>query len=292
MDDLTPVELRNGLWYKREDLYTGPFGVNGSKLRACQHLIEGAFLDGFDHVISASSVRSPQAAMSSVVAAGLHMACTVIIAATTPELAVRNHRSVAIAQEAGATIHSLGRGPAYNSRLQNAGAKMALETPGGWQLPYGITTPKYASPEAVESFLEVGGAQVANLPDEIETLVLPFGSANTATGVLWGLQRVKAPASLKRIVLVEIGPSRVDWSMNRLDSVGVHEMAHPGVSLEFITLHNIWAEYADLMPETLDDIVLHPTYEGKVVRFLNVAQPDWWTARDGKTCFWIVGGPI
>ena len=42
MTHLTPFELRNGRWYKREDLHTGPAGINGAKLRACDHLIGGA----------------------------------------------------------------------------------------------------------------------------------------------------------------------------------------------------------------------------------------------------------
>jgi hypothetical protein len=46
------------------------------------------------------------------------------------------------------------------------------------------------------------------------------------------------------------------------------------------------------MPETMEDIVFHPTYEGKMIRWLNLVQPEWWMRRDGTTCFWIVGGPI
>jgi uncharacterized membrane protein len=41
-----------------------------------------------------------------------------------------------------------------------------------------------------------------------------------------------------------------------------------------------------------DGIVLHPTYEGKVVRYLDEHRPSWWTRRDGSTALWIVGGPI
>ena len=40
--DVTPVELRDGMYYKREDLFARPSGANGSKLRACFHLVERA----------------------------------------------------------------------------------------------------------------------------------------------------------------------------------------------------------------------------------------------------------
>lgn len=285
---LTPVEQRNGIWYKREDLYRiEPYGVNGSKLRACQHLIGGAAARGdIMTVVSASSVLSPQAAMAGVVAEQFGLECEIIVGATTPDKAVK-HKSVAIAVEAGATVRTIK--VAYNPALKRASADAALQ-PGVWSLPYGITTPADASLQDVEAFLAVGGAQAANLPDEVETLVLPFGSANTACGVLYGLHDHR-PAALRKIVLMEIGPSRRDWARERLESVG-RSLDLPGVEIEFLTLHEVWASYSDKMPETLDDIVFHPTYEGKMIRWLNMVQPDWWTRRDGTTGFWIVGGPI
>lgn len=288
MFGLTPVEQRSGIWYKREDLYRiEPYGVNGSKLRACQHLIGGAAARGdVMTVVSAQSVLSPQAAMAGVVSEQFGLECRIIVGATTPEKAVK-HKSVQIAVDAGATVE--GVPVAYNTYLQKQATDAALQ-PGVWRLPYGITTPADASLADVEAFLQVGGAQAANLPDEIETLVLPFGSANTACGVLYGLHDHR-PAALQKIVLMEIGPSRRDWARTRLQSVG-RLLNPPGVEIEFVTLHEVWASYGDKMPETLDDIVFHPTYEGKMIRWLNMVQPDWWTRRDGTTGFWIVGGPI
>jgi hypothetical protein len=58
------------------------------------------------------------------------------------------------------------------------------------------------------------------------------------------------------------------------------------------TLHKVWASYGDKMPETRDGIRFHPTYEGKIVRWLNTTKPDYWTAQDGTTAMWIVGGPV
>lgn len=288
MSDLTPCELRGGIWWKREDLYRiEPYGVNGSKLRACQHLLTRAAARGdLMEVVSASSVLSPQAAMAAVVAEQLGLECEIIVGATTREKAAK-HKSIAIALDAGAIVTSVP--VAYNTYLQKRAAEAALR-PGAWRLPYGITTPVEAPLEDVEAFLQVGGAQVANLPDEVETLVLPFGSANTACGVLYGLHDHR-PANLRQIILVEIGPSRREWAEDRLESVG-RAMWNLGVKLEYITLHEVWASYGDRMPETMEDIVFHPTYEGKMIRWLNLVRPEWWMCRDGTTCFWIVGGPI
>jgi hypothetical protein len=69
-------------------------------------------------------------------------------------------------------------------------------------------------------------------------------------------------------------------------------MVPDGVNLHYITLHEVWASYSDSMPEELDGIKFHKQYEGKIVRYLNLVQPEWWTRRDGTTCFWIVGGEL
>ena len=177
---------------------------------------------------------------------------------------------------------------AYNPVIQRAGAKVAKDL-GAWQLPYGITTPADATTEEVREFLEVGAAQTKYLPTAIRTLVIPFGSGNTAAGVLYGLVRYGAPY-LHRVVLVGVGPDRTKWLWDRLGSVNVS--THSLGPITHIPLHGWYADYSDKMPETVDDVVMHPTYEGKVVRYLNQVQPDWWARRDGSTGLWIVGGPI
>jgi hypothetical protein len=288
-NELTPIDLRNGRYYKREDLFRNEqYGVNGAKFRACRHLMEKAVQRGAKAVVSASSVLSPQAAMAGVLAEEFGLPCTLVLGASKPETAPK-HVSVKIAMDAGADLN-LDSKVAYNPVIQGAGKRLAEER-GAWQLPYGITTPDNAPLEDIEAFLAVGGAQVMNLPNEVETLVLPFGSGNTAAGVLYGLWNFSMPENLKRVVLVGVGPDRLPWVKNRLDRVGV-KMDQFSFQLEHMPLHGWFADYGDKMPETVDDIVMHPTYEGKVVRFLNGSDNEWWHARDGKTCFWIVGGPI
>lgn len=290
-NQLTPVELRNGRFYKREDLHRNDqYGVNGAKFRACRHLMAKAVREGATAVVSASSVLSPQAAMAGVLAEEFGLDCTLVLGASKPETAPK-HVSVKIAMDAGATLN-LDSKVAYNPVIQQAGNKLAKEL-GAWQLPYGITTPSNAPAEEIEAFLQVGGKQVMNLPAAVETLVIPFGSGNTAAGVLYGIAKYldRDDSNLTRVVLVGVGPDRLLWVQDRLDKVGV-AMNGIGIEIVHIPLHGWYADYGDRMPETADDIVMHPTYEGKVVRFLNSAGMEWWDARDGKTCMWIVGGPI
>jgi 1-aminocyclopropane-1-carboxylate deaminase/D-cysteine desulfhydrase-like pyridoxal-dependent ACC family enzyme len=285
MADLTPWELRNGLWYKREDLHRNSYGVNGAKFRAARHLLVNAVIEhGINHVVSAQSVLSPQAAITATLAEELGLECTIVVGASKPETAVK-HESVRIAVTAGANLDTTPR-VAYNGVIQPYAEKLAREL-GAWQMPYGITTPADAPRGAVQAFLEVGGRQAWNIPDDLKTLVVPFGSGNTAAGVLYGLSRF-AVHNLERVVLVGVGPDRLQWLYDRLEFAGASEIRND-VEIEHISLHGWFADYGDRMPETLDDIVMHPTYEGKVVRFLNGAKRPWWT-RDETTGFWIVGG--
>ena len=285
--DLTPVELRNGMHYKRDDLLRDPAGPNGSKYRACRHLLTQAMARGYDHVVTAQATASPQSSICATLAAELGMKCTVVVGASKPATAVL-HPNIAIAMRANAQLDT-GCRVAYNGTLQPY-ARALAERLGAYQLPYAISVPAIAPEEDVRAFLQVGAVQTMNLPDEIETLVIPFGSGNTAAGVLYGL-RDWGPAALQRVVLMGIGPDRQDWLHRRMQVVG-RPVVPAGVTLEHIPLHPHFAVYSDRMPETEDGITFHQIYEGKCIRWLNTVQPEWWIRRDDTTCFWIVGGPV
>lgn len=280
----SPVQLRDGRWYKREDLCTLPAGVNGAKLRACDHLIRQGASVGRTRVISAASVLSPQNAMAAVLAARYGMSCTVVLGGTTPASAL-GHRSVRVAADHRADFDLIKVG--YNPALQRRAADLAEADPQAYWLRYGITTAPGASARELRAFHQIAADQVPTLPEGIKTLVIPFGSGNTAAGVLMGLNQHR-PASLERVVLVGIGPDRRGWLRERFERMGVSVPR-----FRHLDLHGTgYASYGDAMPGQADGIVLHPTYEGKVVRYLDEKAPDWWVRRDGTTCLWIVGGPL
>lgn len=287
--DVTPVELRDGMYYKREDFLARPSGANGSKLRACFHLAERAKEQGYDTVVSAQSVLSPQAVISATVARELGMEHVTVVGGTTPEKAVKNV-SIRKAQELGSTVMALAP-VGYNPAIQKAAKTLVEENPnhGFWQLPYGISCPDSFGLDAVRDFVEVGAAQVANVPDSVTRIVLPFGSGNTAAGVLYGLQEIGWDGTVE---LMTVGPDKRAWLDDRL---GQLEMS-PSFQIHQHLLHPTFATYGDRMPETIDGIELHPTYEGKVARYLNrealLGNADWWDDRDESVMVWIVGGPL
>lgn len=281
---LSPVENRDGRLYKREDLAALPVGVNGSKLRACEHLIGRAAQAGAKRVISAASVLSPQSAMAAVLAQRHGLGCTVVVGGTKPSTVIR-HPSIRMAVDHGASLEFAAVG--YNPALQSYARKLAAIDPYAYWLQYGITTPLAATRAELRAFHDVAARQTANLP-RVETLVLPFGSGNTAAGVLLGIAQRSPADRPERIVLVGIGPDRRAWLANRFAAMGTQLPKY-----EHLDLHGSgYATYSDKMPGTADGIRLHPTYEGKVARYLDERRLEWWTRRDGSTCLWIVGGPI
>lgn len=293
MNDLTPVEEHDGLRVKREDLFRREPGINGSKLRMAYHLLEGALESGVTHVYSAQSVLSPQAIMTAAICREFGLKCTLVIG-STPDKAVRNPY-IREAVNMGADIHSAPVG--YNPVIQREARKLVeagnlLGSDVCWQMPYGITSPEGSSLAEVEKFVSVGGHQVENLPDDIETLIIPFGSGNTACGILYGLNHIKRPSRLKRVVLVGVGPDKLSWVRSRLKSLG-YGIVPSGVELVHITTYPDYAQYSDKMPANLGEIALHPTYEGKVYRFLESRDDPWWHGEEREsTLFWIVGGPV
>lgn len=286
-EELTPWELRNGIWYKREDYHCNRYGINGSKFRACRHLMTRAILDGYDHVVTAQAMASPQAPICATLAEELGMRCTVVVGASNPESARRN-LNIALALRAGAELDTDCR-VAYNGTLQPYARKLA-ERLGAWQLPYAISLAEDAPSADLEAFSGVGGAQARNLPPSVETLVIPFGSGNTAAGVLYGLSRSE-DVSLRRVVLAGIGPDRFKWLDRRLRALGATEVLND-LEIERFNLHPWFADYAARMPETVDGIVMHPVYEGKIIRWAKLVEPEWWTRRDDTVGFWVVAGPM
>jgi hypothetical protein len=321
LDWLTPVENRGGLLYKREDYYAplGYGGINGAKLRQLIWLVNRYVSDinagvgevGAPGLLTGASVLSPQLSMAALVARHYGLPATMVLGATTPESAAR-HENVAIAAVAGADF--IFAPVAYNPALQRTVLDLAATERyrAAYRLPYGISTPSEASPADIEAFHRVGARQAENIPEGVRTIVMTAGSCNSCVSVLYGLARQR-PATLERVVLLGIGPTRLQFIEDRLaairdvsgvDAPGVYRRLyhhHPDleadhqtggpVLLEHHDLHATkFAVYSDRMPFTRDGIDFHPTYEGKIMTYMT-GRPgfEWLAEADGDVLFWIVG---
>lgn len=283
--EFSPVENHNGLWIKREDLYRYPNGANGSKLRAAEQLLKDAHDKGYRKVVTAAACVSPQHALVSSAAKRLGMTTTHFVGGTKPETLGR-HSSVKIAMDNGAEFKILSVG--YNPALVKAARTWAEEHPDTYWLHYGISAPPESSVDELLAFHWPSAYQTLNIPEEVRTIVVPFGSGNTGAGILHGLNTNEWDGTVK---LMGIGPDRRDWLRDRLAKLGTR-WSEKSFAVDYYPLHPNFATYGDRMPENLHGIELHPTYEGKVVRFLNLLGMHWWVHPNDQTMLWIVGSAI
>lgn len=326
--EMTPVEQHGAAFFKREDKFAplGYGGINGSKLRQCIWLTDEYVKHSPNPigVISGTSVKSPQLPMGSAVADHFNLKSLHIIGATKAEIA-HKHENVSTATWFGAEFH-INKGIAYNPVLQRKIRDMISKDEklkDYFYLEYGITLDHKApwnTPQRVEQFHYVGSEQVKNIPDHIETLVIPAGSCNSCTSILYGLARFQ-PKNLKDVYLVGIGPNKIDFIEERLDIIervsGVYtkpysrayhdspkkQEQYEGGLEKFFTegsnapdfhfnLHHFdlhttkYVDYQDEMPYNYGSIEFHPTYEGKMMTYVNERMPH---LINEKTMVWIVG---
>ena len=283
---LSPVQNRRGRWYKREDLYRDPMtGVNGAKWRQCQWLAKRASANS-DILVTGASILSPQHAMVAVAAKMFGMHPIHIIGGTSVEKASRTP-SVSLAMRQGAEFRAIRVG--YNPALQSEVRSVARDL-GAEILHYGITTGPEADHDEIRAFHDLGAGQVANLPPDLDDVIVPFGSGNSGTSVLYGMAQSKNPP--KRIHLIGIGPDRRDFLRERLEICGVRDLPF---EVKHHDLHGTGVvSYGQKVKWTEDGILFHPTYEAKILRWLhqNPNEVPGWTKRDNSAMLWIVGGPL
>ena len=271
VNDLTPVEIYQGLYIKRDDLYK-PFGdntVNGGKLRQCYKLIE-SIKDKYEGVISCCSIYSPQAPITSAVANHFNMKAVICYGATNynrlnilemPKIAKSYNADLRIISTSG--IHNI---------LYNKARKIAQEE-NLFVVDYGFNIVDY--PDIMFSAVS---KQVENIPDDLDNLVITCGSGITTIGVLLGL--VKYKKTVKNIYLVATAPNRQKLINENL--------AINNIMMEYTIIdlfHQKGFKYENKLYKSYDDIEFHPNYEAKTFNWLenNI------NYKKEKTLLWIVG---
>lgn len=278
---LTPWENRAGIWFKREDYFAplGYGGPNGSKMRQLIHYMSRRRA-GKTHVLTGASIQSPQLSMSAIVGAHYGLRSRQVVY-SKPETVLK-HENPSIAAGFGA-VFEYANGP-YNPILQRKVADLSQSD--SLVVEYGITVNHLNNPaEEVQKFHEVGANQVRNLPDEVETLIVPAGSCNSLCSILLGLSRDSK--NLNRLRILGIGPDKRPWVRERMSLMGVNLDALP-FQVEYNSLHiSGYAKYSDhFKGERHEGINFHPTYEAKMWRWLRESAS---LHADERTGFWIVG---
>lgn len=271
--DLTRVEKIGDVWFKREDTFSPDGMHNGSKFRQLIWLFSRKSFPG---VASGAVTGSPQLPMVAACAKHYEMKCVQFSGA---------RKNMALAGEnlgAETTLVNPGYAPLLNSRAKDYATKH------GWlRIETNITVT--TSDADIEAFHRVGSEQVRNLPEHMETLIIPAGSRNSAVSILYGLRR-HPPKSLKKIIFMHINKNLVKHEKEmwqRLKACGVGALPY-----QFET-HDVFANdyttYEKLMPFTYNNVVMHPRYEGKCFNYIKDHPAEFRPYLNEKTLFWIVG---
>jgi len=312
--DLSPVEQIGDVYFKREDKFA-PLGygnINGSKLRVCIWLISEYFNKNPKPVgvIQGAVTGSPQHPMVATICK--HFGLDSVHVVGTPDF--DSHKNLSIAKAMGAKFEISKVG--YAKTLESMAYKLAEEKYANYfVLETNITVNENRnSPQRVEAFQRVGAQQVENIPDHIETIIVPAGSCNSVTSVLYGIAKFK-PKNLKKIILMGIGnygSKDPDFIRRRLNYLSIATDTNLNVfdytfnkdsgdvlpftfdEFPYIIEHydlngSGYCEYNDLMPFHYSGIDFHPRYEGKIWNYMKDNKNIFDSYMNNNTLFWIVG---
>jgi hypothetical protein len=286
--DLTPVQSIGGMWFKRDDLYS-PDGVNnGSKFRQLIWLFNERPFPG---VSSGAVGGSPQHAMVAACAKHYGMKCVQFTGGKNTD-APSKYESIESAKASGAVIQHVN--PGYAGNLNAQAKKFANER--GWlHIETNITVEhKVNDPARVEGFHRVGSEQVRNIPSHIENLLIPAGSCNSLTSILYGIARFR-PASLKNIILFRIMGNIAKhqrWTNERLDiirKVTGDALPLPYNFIEHDLIDSGYTSYEDLKEFNYDGLKFHPRYEAKTWCYMKDHLDEFRPYLNDKSLYWIIG---
>ncbi len=279
--DITPIEYCNKVFYKRDDLYT-PFGddhVNGGKVRQAVQLFDEIHDDIRDNhnggVVTASSVHSPQSAIIAKVAQEHGFKCIIAVGGTKPET-LYNHHMMRLSKFYGADIRIVA-GHGMTTAI-DAGAKKKIIPETGYKLiKFAISLE--SNPEAIFDGVT---DQVANIPDELDNLIVPVGSGIQFAGIIRGLKKYNK--KVKRIV----GVAFCDRTKNinaHLDRFKYEDFPAKVTKFDDYEIVLTKYPYSKSIWESFDGVVLDDIYEGKAHKWM---RENIDTEKE-KTLFWIVG---
>lgn len=269
---LTPVQQVDGMYFKREDLYT-PFGageVNGGKLRQCMLLVNKIHAD-YDGLVTCCSIHSPQAPITAATAKAFGMRCQVLYGGTKPET-LKRLPMPRLCLRYGAEVTIAARSGRSNILYYIAQNLKRVKDKRDYIVLYGINLQDHE-----DILLGAVAAQTRNLPDEIENLVMTCGSGITAIGVIAGLKQYGK--KVKHVHLVATAPDRQKLIHGTLQKHGADR------EIEYHDLfHTRGFSYEEPFCSVWGGIKLHPNYEAKTMA---------WFAKSGlrpeNTLFWITG---
>jgi len=251
--ELTPIEKRNNIWLKRDDLFEIA-GVCGGKARTCWHLAQNA-----SGLVSAGARESPQAIIVAAIAKELNIPCQIHMpwGEYSPEMEYVKNLGAEIIQHK----------PGYNNILTSHAHKNAKKL--GWtEIPFGMECD-----EAINQTRK----QVKNIPGGVKRIVIPVGSGMSLAGLLWGLfDQTKSKNVLCYTQEIKIRILGIVVGANPV--IRLNKYAPP-LWYNLVELKSSDLDYHQKVENNqLEDVILDPIYEAKCLEYL-----------EAEDLLWIVG---
>ena len=244
-ETMTPVEKRDGIYFKRDDCFE-LYGVRGGKVRSAYMLIQDGMAQDAKAFVTAGSRMSPQCEIVSTICEALHIPCHLFMPRGQETSVIRN-----ILGNSYSEIHWTKVG--YNNVLLSYSRRFA-ESMGYYYIPFGM--------ECAEN-IEISMHQVQNIPSDVKRIVVPCGSGMSMISVIRGLQHYDMAD--KDVVGVVVGkdPSK---TFERF-------LGETCIKYSFVSSP---LKYHDIPKvTTFCGIDLDPTYESKCIPFVNDGDMLW-----------------
>jgi len=256
---LTPIEKYKDILLKRDDKFTLE-KVCGGKLRQAIWLIEkNLFAIKTKHngvVVAYCNLKSPQSAIISVVARCYGLVCNIISPKTN-----KPNLNLDIAKEYGANIFYAPIG--YPSVLKSMAKKLF---PNAFFINMG-----FESTDIIDANMK----QVKNLPDDLDYLIIPVGSAMNFISIIKGLEKYNIKP--KKIVGVYVGREPYTTIVKYL---GEDYYNYAGLKIEIVQSHYKYSDMVDV-----DNFYFDPIYEAKAYRFI---EENYFITKK-KCLLWVIG---
>ncbi|TAL67466.1 MAG: pyridoxal-phosphate dependent enzyme [Bacteroidetes bacterium] len=282
LSELTPVEEYDGILYKRDDLYLPYEDYNelgGGKVRQMQLLYESMKsknekITGL--ITNPVSLSSPQSAIVAKIAKDNNVPCMICIGGKidSVEETAKRYKPLSLAYQLGAEIKvvaKIGYRNVVTSRVNDIIKENNYEV-----VNFGINLSDY--PDAI-----IGSTanQVLNLPDYLDNLIIPCGSAITMAGIIVGIEQFKK--QVKRIIGTQIsGYDRRKYVDSILNKFRINRQ------YEFII--DTTYPYAKNVKHFINpEFELNVKYESKAVQFFLRNKQQLGIADSDKTLIWIIG---
>lgn len=242
---LTPVEYIDGVYVKRDDLFTFA-GVNGVKARSVLHILRQVQHTHYNGIVTAGVRNSSQCIVVANIARayGVPCLCFVPKGKITPEIIEM--------QNAGAQVVQVPYG--YKS-VVNARAREKAQELDYVFIPHSLET---------ELGIEPTAEQVQNVPSDARRIVVPCGSGMTLAGVLQGVKRY----GVKITVLGVAVGGKVEPRLNKFA---------PSDWQDYCSVVYSDYKYEKEAPNKLGDLIVDPIYEAKALPYLQDSDLLWVT---------------